>query len=82
MRLVCFSLTRTDRNIEEPVSECTEKCAIFDLIESIPRVTYKIKSFFSFRYCLEVQGCWLLLTACDYYSKLVSGFDKEGEGRK
>ena len=47
VRLVCFSLTRTDRNIEEPVSECTEKCAIFDLIESIPRVTYKIIFSFS-----------------------------------
>ena len=54
MRLVCFSLTRTDRNIEEPVSECTEKCAIFDLIESIRRVTSK---FFSiFQIFLEVQG--------------------------
>ena len=54
MRLVCFSLTRTDRNIEEPVSECTEKCAIFDLIESIPRVTSKIFSIFQI--FLEVQG--------------------------
>ena len=34
-----------------------------------------------FRYFLEVQGGWLL-TSCDYNSKLVSGFDKEGEGRK
>ena len=28
-----------------------------------------------------MQGGWLL-TSCDYNSKLVSGFDKEGEGRK
>ena len=28
-----------------------------------------------------MQGGWLL-TSCEYNSKLVSGFDKEGEGRK
>ena len=54
MRLVGFSLTRTDWNIEEPVFECTEKCGIFDLIESIPRVTSKM--FFIFQILLEVQG--------------------------
>ena len=45
--MVGFSLTRTDWNIEKPVFECTEKCGIFDLIESIPRVTSKMIFYLS-----------------------------------
>ena len=65
VRLVGFSLTRTDWNIEKPVFECTEKCGIFDLIESIPRVTSKM-----FFYLSDIiRSARLLLTTCDYNQK-------------
>ena len=60
--MVGFSLTRTDWNIEKPVFECTEKCGIFDLIESIPRVTSKMIFYLSD----IIRSARLLLTSCDY----------------